>query len=238
MLTNAFAIVTGGGGGIGHAICLALACRGTTVWAVGRTRPALEQTATRSHAHITPYVADLENEAQVAQLARDAEREHGRVDILVHSAGTIAHGSVEDSDVDVLDRQFASNVRLPYTVTRSLLPLLRETRGQIVFINSSVVDGVPRSNLSQYAAAQHAVRAFADALREEVNADGIRVLSIYPGRTATPRQATLYENRGEPYRPEMLLQPEDIAAMVTAALALPPTAEVTDIRIRPLRKSY
>jgi NADP-dependent 3-hydroxy acid dehydrogenase YdfG len=61
---------------------------------------------------------------------------------------------------------------------------------------------------------------------------------VYPGRTATSRQQRLYEKEGKTYRPELLLQPEDIATMIVAALALPETAEVTDINIRPMLKSY
>jgi NADP-dependent 3-hydroxy acid dehydrogenase YdfG len=62
------------------------------------------------------------------------------------------------------------------------------------------------------------------------------VTSIYPGRTATPRQATLHALEGRPYRPERLMQPDDVAAMVLGALGLARTAEVTDIRIRPMLK--
>src|SRR5262249_6141878 len=159
-------------------------------------------------------------------------------DILVHSAGTIAHGPVADSQVEMLDAQYKANLRLPYQVTQRLLGLLHKRPGQIVFINSSIVSGGPRPNVSQFAATQHAVRAFADTLRQELNPSGIRVLCVYPGRTATSRQERFYENKGEPYHPELLLQPEDIATMVVAALALPATAEVTDICIRPMVKSY
>jgi NADP-dependent 3-hydroxy acid dehydrogenase YdfG len=150
----------------------------------------------------------------------------------------IAHGSIADSPIEWLDAQFQSNVRLPYRVTQRLLPMLRKRPGQIVFINSSIVLGAARSNVSQFAATQHAVRAVADTLRQEVNGDGIRVLCVYPGRTATSRQEHLYSKEGKTYRPELLLQPEDIATMVVAALSLPTTAEVTDINIRPMLKSY
>jgi NADP-dependent 3-hydroxy acid dehydrogenase YdfG len=78
----------------------------------------------------------------------------------------------------------------------------------------------------------------ADSFRSEVNADGIRVLSVYPGRTATSRQKSLYEKKGNEYRPELLLQPEDIASVVINSLTLPRSAEVTDISVRPLLKSY
>jgi NADP-dependent 3-hydroxy acid dehydrogenase YdfG len=236
--TDYFAIVTGGGGGIGRAICQALSCDGSAVWAVGRTSETLAETVAGCHGRGRAYLADLTDGAQVAKLAADAEQEYGRVDVLVHSAGVISHGSVADSPVEGLDAQYQSNVRLPYRVTQCFLPLLRKRPGQIVFVNSSIVFGGPRTHVSQFAATQHAVRAFADTLRQEVSADGIRVLCVYPGRTATTRQARLYEKEGKPYRPDLLLQPKDIATMVTTALALPPTAEVTDINIRPAIKSY
>jgi NAD(P)-dependent dehydrogenase (short-subunit alcohol dehydrogenase family) len=233
-----FAVVTGGGGGIGRAICTALARDGAAVWAVGRTRDTLSHTVAGCGELGRAYVADLSADSQIERLAEDASREFGRLDVLVHSAGTIAHGAVTTAPVELLDAQYRSNLRLPYRVTQWLLPLLRKRPGQIVFINSSVVHGGVRQNAGQYAATQHAARAFADTLRQEVNADGIRVLCVYPGRTATSRQARIYEQEGWQYRPEVLLQPEDIAAMVVAALALPATAEVTDISIRPRLKSY
>jgi NADP-dependent 3-hydroxy acid dehydrogenase YdfG len=238
LFADRFAIVTGAGGGIGRALTWALANEGATVWAVGRTDATLGETAAGCGKHCRAYPTDLTEDANVDRLACDAEREFGRLDILVHSAGTIQHGAIADSPTETLDLQFRSNVRLPYRVTHTLLPLLRKRPGQIVFVISSVVSGVPRPLVSQFAASQHAIRALADTLRQEVNPDGIRVLSVYPGRTATSRQALLYEQKGEIYIPEVLLQPQDIATMIVAALALPNTAEVTDISIRPMVKSY
>jgi NADP-dependent 3-hydroxy acid dehydrogenase YdfG len=82
----------------------------------------------------------------------------------------------------------------------------------------------------------HALRALASVVRDEVNEAGVRVTSVFPGRTATPRQALIHEWEGKEYRPERLLQPEDVAAIVVAALDLPRTAEVTDIAIRAMTK--
>jgi NADP-dependent 3-hydroxy acid dehydrogenase YdfG len=128
-------------------------------------------------------------------------------------------------------------VRGPYLLTQALLPLLRACHGQIVFVNSTV--GLEaRAGVGQYASTQHALRAIADALRAEVNPDGVRVLSVYLGRTATARQARIFRLEGRPYAPELLIQPEDVAEMVLATLRLPRTAEVTEIRMRPLVKSY
>jgi len=78
----------------------------------------------------------------------------------------------------------------------------------------------------------------ADAVRTELNADGVRVLTVHLGRTATARQARIFALEGRPYSANLLVQPEDVADMVLAALRLPRTAEVTEIRIRPMAKSY
>lgn len=68
----------------------------------------------------------------------------------------------------------------------------------------------------------------------EVNTDSVGVLSVFPGRTATPRIEALHDKEGRRYPPGLLLQPEDVASVVTNALALPWTAEVTNISIRPM----
>lgn len=113
---------------------------------------------------------------------------------------------------------------------------MRSCKGQIVFINSSAGLNA-RADVGQYAATKHALKAIADSLREEVNADGVRVLSMFLGRTATPMQDAVHKMEGKEYHPECLIQPEDVAAVVVNALSLPRTAEVTDIHIRPMNKS-
>ena len=142
------------------------------------------------------------------------------------------HGTAPVAD---LDRQYQTNVRGPYLLIQALLPLLRACRGQVVFVNSTV--GLEaRAGVGQYASTQHALRAIADALRAEVNADGVRVLSLFLGRTASPMQAAIHKLEGRAYYPERLLQPEDVASVVISVLSLPRTAEVTDISIRPMLK--
>ncbi len=90
--------------------------------------------------------------------------------------------------------------------------------------------------MGQYAATKHALRAMTDSLRDEVNPDGVRVLSVFLGRTASPMQAAIHQVEGRAYDPDRLVQPQDVAAMVISALSLPRTAEVTDISIRPMQK--
>src|SRR5690606_19534993 len=109
------------------------------------------------------------------------------------------------------------------------------TRGQVVFINSSA-GLAATANAAQYSAMKHGLKALADSLRGEVNAEGVRVASIFPGRVSTPMQRAILESEGRPWKPERLMQPEDVALAVVGALTLARTAEVTNLSIRPMVK--
>jgi NADP-dependent 3-hydroxy acid dehydrogenase YdfG len=228
-------VVTGASSGIGRAIAIALASAGATVYAVARRRHELEATASQTDGpgRFELYEADLVVDAQVAGLAEGLRGREGGVDVLVHSAGTISLGNLETASVHDLDRQYEVNVRAPYLLTQALLPALRATKGQIVFINSTV-GLIGRADVGQFAATQHALKAIADSLREETNPHGVRVLTVYAGRTATPRQAKIHAIEQKPYHAERLMQPEDVASVVLNALVLPRTAELTDVRARPM----
>ena len=230
-------VVTGASGGIGGAIALGLQSCGATVCAVGRRGAALEATAARGAGaeRFEIYEADLVVDEQVTRLAEALVAREGGVDVLVHGAGTIALGDLESASVEDLDRQYATNVRAPYVLTRALLPSLRAAQGEVVFINSSA-GLTARAGIAQYAATKHALKAIADSLREEVNSEGVRVLSVYPGRTATPLQARVHAEEGKAYLPERLVQPDDVASVVVNALTLPRSAELTDVIVRPRLK--
>jgi NADP-dependent 3-hydroxy acid dehydrogenase YdfG len=239
-LKDQIALVTGASGGIGSAIASALAERGVWLCLAGRDRYKLDAVASllsASSPGVDRRPTDLAEDADIERLAQFVTDQYGRLDILVHSAGAISHGKLEAAPVASLDRQFAANVRGPLLLTQLLLPLLKKPRGQVVFINSSV-GLAARANTGHFSATQHAFKAIADSLRDEVNSDNIRVLSVFPGRTATPRIQKLHASEGRPYQPELLLQPADVASVVLNAVSLDWTAEVTNISIRPMVKSY
>jgi NADP-dependent 3-hydroxy acid dehydrogenase YdfG len=116
-----------------------------------------------------------------------------------------------------------------------LLPQLAQSQGQVVFMNSSAAAS-PNIALAGYSSAKAAMKLIADCLRMEVNASGIRVVSVYPGKTASVMQKRAHETAGKPYDAASLMQPEDVAQMVISALTLPATAEMTDLHIRPMKK--
>ena len=239
-LKDQIAVVTGASSGIGKAIALSLAGQGAEVCLVARRRELLEGVANQIHAlgsRGRAHPADLTKDEDIRGLGEQIQQDFGHANILVLCGGAIFHGPLEKASLADFDLMYRSNVRGHCALIQTLLPLLRKSAGQIVFINSSA--GLRSTAASgQFSATQHAFRSIADSLRDEVNALGIRVLSVYPGRTATPRIARLFEKEGRAYQPGLLMQAEDVAEMVTHSLRLPRTAEVTDISIRPMQKSY
>jgi NADP-dependent 3-hydroxy acid dehydrogenase YdfG len=232
------AVITGASSGIGKQIALCLAAAGMRTCLLGRNLTALETVAAeaeKTSPQTKCYKIDLSVESDILQVCDHVQHDFGFVDILVHSAGIISFGSLASAPIADFDRQYQVNVRAPVILTQALLPMLRSRKGQIVFINSSA--GLSASpNTGHYAATKFALKAIADSFRQEVNAEGLRVLSVYPGRTASPMQAAIFKMEGKAYRPELLIQPADVAALILTAIALPRSAEVTDINVRPLTK--
>jgi NADP-dependent 3-hydroxy acid dehydrogenase YdfG len=225
------ALVTGAGSGIGRAIAVGLARAGLRVWLVGRTAPRLHETAAIAGGEV--LVADIaaeEQRAAVAQVVGPA------LDVLVHSAGVYLRRPVGDLSAADWQRVDAVNVHAPILLTTACLTALRAAPGQVVFINSSAALLAAGPGMAAYAGSKVALRAAADALRQEVNASGVRVVSVFPGRTDTPMQTAILAAEGRTAPPGALLRPEDVAEMVLAALRLPDTAEVTEIVMRPMRK--
>ena len=239
-LENQVAVVTGASQGIGRAIALGLAAKRARLFLVGRNGNTLGQVAKlarKSSPTVVAHAIDLVSDGAITDIAKNISQKLDTLDVLIHCAGAYSMGDLGTASVEEFDRLYRTNVRMPYQLTQSLLPMLKTRKGQIVFINSS--QGLQaRARVGQFAATQHALKAIADSLREEVNSHGVRVVSVYPGRTATPRMEGIFAMEGREYRPELLLQPEDIAKVVINALMMPLTAEVTNISLRPLIKSY
>jgi NADP-dependent 3-hydroxy acid dehydrogenase YdfG len=239
-LENQVAVVTGASSGIGRAIAIGLAAQGASLCLVGRKLETLQSVADAAEGEASRhrcYQTDLAVDLEVDELITAIKGDLPSVDILVHSAGAIWLGPHETATADQLDSHYKTNVRAPYLLTQGLLPALKAAQGQIVFVNSSA-GLLAKANAGQYAASKHGLKAIADSLREEVNPAGVRVLSLFLGRTASPMQASVHAMEGKAYHPELLMQPKDVAAVALHALTLPRSVEVTDISMRSRLKSY
>lgn len=223
-------VLTGAGSGIGAAVARRLHERGDRLVLVARSADRAGDLA-RAFDGSAVVVADLADPASLERAVADAALPD-RVDGLVHGAGVVRLGPVGALSLDDWTGQLAVNLLAPAELTRLLLPRVRAARGQIVFVNSGAgLSAHPQ--WAAYGATKHGLKALADALRGEEAAHGVRVTSVYPGRTATPMQQSVHEQEGAAYDPSLFIDPESVATAVVTALDLPADATMCDVAVRP-----
>jgi NAD(P)-dependent dehydrogenase (short-subunit alcohol dehydrogenase family) len=223
-------LITGAGSGIGAAVARRLHERGDELWLLARDTGRAADLAADFPAART-LVGDLAAPEQLsAALARQELPE--RLDSLLHIAGVADLGTVGELTAQVWQRTLAANLASPAELTRLLLTRLRSSRGHVVFANSGA-GLAANAEWSAYAASKHGLKALADALRHEEHGNGVRVTTVYPGRTATPMQERLHDYEGRPYEASRWIDPQSVATTVLTVLDLPRDAEITDVTVRP-----
>lgn len=239
------AIVTGGSGGIGRCIAVALAAEGYSVHITGRNRSRLDtvvsemrdvspgdsvSSADPSRGPTTRFQAwqvDFSQREELDSWVDEVQSAIDRLDLLVLNAGTAFAKPIEDTSVEEWDRIFDINVRAPFVIARGLLPLLRRAPGRIITIGS-VVSKEAYRNQGAYTATKHALHGFTKVLAKELHSEGIIVQSILPGGVATDLVRTM--------RPDIdtsdLIQPEAVAEAVVALLNQSKSAITDEINLR------
>jgi len=221
-------VVTGAGSGIGLALAHRLAERGDELVLLARTQArAAELAGVFPRAQL--LVADLADPGTLNGLGREVD---GAVDTVVHVAGVVELGSVAELSVDDWATQLRVNLVAPAALSRVALPALRAARGTVVFVNSGA-GLAAHPQWSAYAASKHGLRALADSLRGEEAAAGVRVTTVYPGRTATPMQEKVHEQEGRSYDAAAWIRPETVADAILHVLDLPGDATIPDLTVRP-----
>ena len=214
------ALVTGGSSGIGLAIAQALRAEGFDLTLVARRPEKLAAAASELEALAVP--ADVAREEDCGRVV-DAHRErHGRLDVLVNSAGIGVAGRIDELPAKQLDLQLDVNLRGLMLVTAAALPLLREARGLVVNL-ASIAGTMPTPGLSIYGATKAAVIALTKSLNHELEEDGVRATAISPGFVDTPM------TDWGPVPKEEMIRPEDCAEIVRLLLRLSPYARVPHV---------
>lgn len=219
-------LLTGAGSGIGAVLAQRLLDRGDEVVVLARSAERADEMAADLPG-VDVLVADLARPESVESLTLPDE-----LDSVVHAAGIVELGPVAELSIDDWASQLRVNLVAPATLTRVALPALRAARGTVVFVNSGAgLAAHPR--WSAYAASKHGLRALADALRGEEAAAGVRVTTVYPGRTATPMQEKVHQQEGKAYDADAWIRPETVADAVLHVLDLPRDATIPDLTVRP-----
>ncbi|WP_030057420.1 MULTISPECIES: SDR family oxidoreductase [Streptomyces] len=225
-------LITGAGSGIGAVLAERLAERGDELWLLARDARRAAELRQRFPGART-LVGDLGDPAKLSW-AFGHQALPVTLDSLLHVAGVVELGPVGDLPVKAWQETLNVNLVGPAELTRLLLPSLRLTKGHVLFVNSGAGLNA-HAEWSAYAASKHGLKALADSLRHEEHAHGVRVTSVYPGRTATAMQAKVHQQEGKEYDADRWIAPESVARAILAALDASRDAELTDITVRPGR---
>jgi NAD(P)-dependent dehydrogenase (short-subunit alcohol dehydrogenase family) len=235
-LKDKVAWITGGGSGIGLAGGIELARAGAHVVISGRSRETLlsSEKQIKAAGSGEAIALDVSDQKEVANGAQAIIKRHGRVDILINSAG-INHPKrrFRDVSIDGWNQIVAVNLSGTFYCCQAVLPGMRERKDGLI-INISSWFGRFWNTLGGpgYNATKHAVVSLTETLNVEEAANGIRATCILPGEVATP----ILEKRPVPPPQEervRMLQAEDLGRAILFVATLPPRACVNELVISP-----
>ena len=239
-LQGQYAVVTGGGSGIGKGVAVALAQAGAKVTICGRREAVLDEVvAEYPSLSLDKKVLDISDRVAVDAFFEKLRAEVGGPDILVNSAGiNIPNRSMGTMNPEQWDQIISVNATGVYNCFRAALPAMR-AKGNGLIVNISSVAGkraLPMAGVA-YAASKFAATALGTSVGLEESKHGIRVSNIYPGEVDTP----LLDQRSEPVSEEKrarMVKPEDVGQVVRLMAELPQTTHIPEIVIKPLYQEY
>jgi NADP-dependent 3-hydroxy acid dehydrogenase YdfG len=219
-LAGKVAWITGGGSGIGLAAAMEFAAAGAKVVISGRSRATLEAALKQVKAEALP--CDVGDKHQVASTAAEIHKRHGRVDILVNSAGiNLPKRNFRDVANEGWDEIVAVNLSGMFYCIQAVLAGMRKRRDGLI-INVSSWAGRYASALTGpgYNATKRAVLALTEQLNIEECGNGVRATAVLPGEAATEVRAKM-------------LQPEDLGRTLAFIATMPPRVCINEIIVSP-----
>ncbi|MER8162713.1 SDR family oxidoreductase [Streptomyces sp. NPDC094472] len=219
--TNRVALVTGGSGGIGRAVCERLAREGYTVavhYAGNKTRAQETANAVATLGSKTMLVGgDIADETQMTAAFDAAESEFGGIDVVINTAGIMLLSPIATLDLDDLDRMHRTNIRGAFVVSQQAARRLR-SGGALINLTTSVTR-LQFPTYGAYVASKAAVEGMTMILARELRGRDITVNAVAPGPTATPlfldgKDQAAIDNLAKAAPLERLGTPDDIAETV------------------------
>src|ERR1700738_25640 len=229
--------VTGGGSGIGEAGAEALAADGWTVVVSGRRRDALDAVVakiSKSGGKAEAIVLDGSKKADVTKAADQILAKHGRIDLLVNSAGiNVPKRSWADMELEGWDKLVEINLNGVLYCMRAVLPAMRQQKdGCIINVASWAGRHVSKMPGPAYTTTKHAVLALTHSFNMDECVNGLRACCLSPGEVATPilKQRPVVPSKEEQ---DKMLQSEDLGRTIAFVASMPPRVCMNEILISP-----
>lgn len=230
-LKSSVALVTGAGRGIGKAIATTLADEGATVILTARTNAELEvvrQEIESRGGKALALQADITKDDQVKRLFDEIEFRFQKLDILVNNAGIGRFAPVKDLTIRDFDDMWNLNMRALFICTQQAVKIMERQKSGVIVNVSSLAGKNAFLGGAGYSATKWALMGFAKTLLLEVREHNIRVITICPGSVDTS-----FMHPTDPSKKDKILQPQDVADTLLAAMRMPERAMVSEIDIRP-----
>jgi len=232
-------VITGASSGIGAAIARRLAASGAAMVLGARRTDRLDALVAEIEAaggKALAVAADVTGPDSMEALVAAAVARFGRIDVLVNNAGIMPISRLDILDINAWDAMIDTNIKgVLYAIAAALPRMKAQKSGHIIAI-SSVAGHKVNGGSAVYAATKHAVRVIAEALRQEVTADGIRVTIVSPGAT----ESELFDRITDPASLERLagaaaiaLPADSVARAIAYAIGEPDAVDINEILIRP-----
>jgi NADP-dependent 3-hydroxy acid dehydrogenase YdfG len=229
--------VTGGGSGIGEAGAVALAADGWIVVVSGRRQEALDAVVagiTKSGGKAEAIALDVSKSGDVTKAAEQILGRHGRIDLLVNSAGiNVPKRSWADMELEGWDRLVEINLNGVLYCMRAVLPAMRAQKdGIIINVASWAGRHVSKMPGPAYTTTKHAVLALTHSFNMDECVNGLRACCLSPGEVATPilKLRPVVPSEAEQAK---MLQPEDLGRTIAFVASMPPRVCMNEILISP-----
>jgi NADP-dependent 3-hydroxy acid dehydrogenase YdfG len=230
--------VTGGGSGIGQAGAEALAADGWTVVVSGRRKDALETVTAainaRSGGRAQALPLDVSDWPTVENAAAQIVRQHGRIDVLVNSAGlNVPKRSWKDMEIEGWDKLVQINLSGVLYCIKAVLPTMRAQKdGCIINVASWAGRHVSKMPGPAYTTTKHAVLALTHSFNMDECVNGLRACCLSPAEVATPI-LKLRPVVPTPEEQARMLQPDDLGRAIAFVASQPPHVCINEILISP-----
>ncbi len=235
-LRGRVALVTGGGRGLGEALCQSLAEAGAAVVVADVNRDSAQAVAERlrgTGAQSSVLELDVADESQTAAALKQVMQAHGRLDFIINNAGIDKTVSVEELSVEEWERILAVNLTGPFIMSRAAFPILRQQRGGHIVNIVSTAAKRAWPNASAYHASKYGLLGLSYALHTEGRPHGIKVTAVISGGLRTP----FLLDRFPDIDINNLQEPRHVADTVRFVLSQPPETVIPEVMVLPMRET-